>query len=284
MMQKRGSITFGEEVKKFEVEGFTLTQTFHSPHLVLPRHDHECANINFNFKGYFREIINSRPQESKPSSLLIKPAGESHANQYGDAGAHCLVIEVLPRKLAVIQKSSGLFDAPAHIRGGALTTIAKKIYKEFQMMHSDDTASDLMIEGLMLEMLAEATRQNIRASSSGIPPYWLRVVRNFIHENFLERISLSKVAESVSVNPAHVARMFRKHYGCTIGDYARRLKIEFAVRELAETDLSLVEISSSAGFCDQSHFTNAFKIYIGMTPAEFRAMYRQTGRFDTKKS
>ncbi len=80
MTRKNRSITFGEELKKLEIAGFVLTETFHLPSVILARHAHECANINLTLKGSFREVIGNRPQECDRASLLIKPAGEYHAN------------------------------------------------------------------------------------------------------------------------------------------------------------------------------------------------------------
>ncbi len=273
MSRKHSSITFGEELKKLEVGGFVLTQTYHPPHLVLSRHDHECANINFTIKGSFREIFGTRPQESTRSSILIKPAGEHHANQYGSIGAFGFIIEVLPHKLETVRRFSKVFDSPAHIRHGLLSALAKKIYKEFRTMNSP--ASELMIEGLILEMLAESTRREIKVLSSTTPPSWLREARDLIHASFAEQMSLSKVAEFVGVNSAHLARMFRRYYGCTVGDYVRRHQLEYAAQLLIETDRPLAEVGASAGFYDQSHFTNAFKLYFKITPAGFRASNKQ---------
>jgi len=281
MTGKYSSITFGEELKKLEVGGFVLTQTYHPPNLVLPRHDHECANINFTIKGSFREIFGSHPQEAIASSILVKPAGEHHANQYGAAGAHGFIIEVLPGKLEIIHRFSKLFDAPSHIRGGLLPTLAKKIYREFCSMNG--AAAELMIEGLVLEMLAEATRREIKLSSSATPPRWLREARDFLRANFAERVSLSKVAAVVDINPTYLARMFRKFYGCAVGEYVRRLQLECAARELSKSNRTLAEISAATGFYDQSHFTNAFKLYTKLTPTEFRAFARN-GNVRPKKS
>ncbi|MBA2607075.1 MAG: helix-turn-helix transcriptional regulator [Acidobacteria bacterium] len=273
MAQKNTSITFGKQLKKLEIDGFILTETFHTPHLLLSRHDHECANVNFTIKGSFREILGSRSQEATPSSIIIKPAGEHHANQYGNTGAVGFIIEILPHKLEIVRRFSKLFDSPAHIRHPQLSALATKIYKEFRMINSP--ASELMIEGLILEMLAESTRREIRISSSTTPPHWLSEARNFIHASFAEQVSLSKVAEFVGVNSAHLARMFRRYYGCTVGDYVRRQQLEYAAQLLIETVRPLAEIGASAGFYDQSHFTNAFKLYFKITPAEFRASNKQ---------
>ena len=61
------------------------------------------------------------------------------------------------------------------------------------------------------------------------------------------------------VHPVHLAQTFRKFYRCTIGDYVRSLRIEFACRQLAATKMPLSEIALLAGFADQSHFTRTFR-------------------------
>jgi AraC family transcriptional regulator len=272
MTQKGGQITFGDELRKLEAGGFILTETFHPPLLALPRHDHENANINFTIKGSFREIIGSRPQESDSLSILVKPAGEVHANKYGSAGAHCLLIEVKPNQLETVNRFSKLFDEPTHIRSGILSALALRIYKEFKSLGS---AAELMIEGLILEMLAESARRPVKDSSPRSAPRWLCQAKDFIHENFTEGISLSSIAAAARINPTYLARMFRKYYGCSLGEYVRRLQLEFAARELLKSEYSLAEIAAAAGFYDQSHFTNVFKSHTKLTPSEFRTIMQK---------
>jgi AraC-like DNA-binding protein len=81
------------------------------------------------------------------------------------------------------------------------------------------------------------------------------------------------VAESIGIHPVHLAREFRKHYHCTVGEYLRRLRIEHASRKLIESDSSLVDISEAAGFADQSHFGRTFKRLMGITPNGYRALF-----------
>jgi AraC family transcriptional regulator len=68
--------------------------------------------------------------------------------------------------------------------------------------------------------------------------------------------------------------MFQKHYRCTVGAYIRRLRIDFACRELANTEAPLVDIALAAGFCDQSHFTKTFRRHTGQVPSQFRESIR----------
>jgi AraC family transcriptional regulator len=94
------------------------------------------------------------------------------------------------------------------------------------------------------------------------------------HDRFTENISFDEVAAAVGMHPVHLAREFRRHFGCAPGEYIRRLRVEFACRRLASTDTPLIEVALSAGFADQSHFTRTFRRQMRMTPGEFRRRFR----------
>jgi AraC-like DNA-binding protein len=119
-------------------------------------------------------------------------------------------------------------------------------------------------------LLALVSRQ-YRGACGRKPPRWLAAARDLLHEHFAEPLSLGDVAKAVNVHPVHLAREFRRWYRCTVGDYTRRVRIDYARDALIRTDVPLVEIAYGAGFSDQSHFTRTFRRLTGMTPAEFRA-------------
>lgn len=75
-----------------------------------------------------------------------------------------------------------------------------------------------------------------------------------------QTLSLSNVAEVVGVHPTHLAKMFRRHYGCTIGEYIRMLRLDYAAKLLAQPNKTLSAIALVAGFYDQSHFAHFFKL------------------------
>jgi AraC family transcriptional regulator len=135
-----------------------------------------------------------------------------------------------------------------------------------------DPASHLAIEGLMLEVLAEASR--LPTGVMRIRPRWVEAARELLHDRFSEKLSLAVIAQSINVHPMHLAREFRRHYGCTIGEYIRKLRTDFARAELVRTNVSLTEIALTSGFFDQSHFTRVFKRLTGFSPASYRAAFR----------
>ncbi len=260
-------VTLGRQINRVEAGGFVLTEAAYPPASSLPRHAHELACMTLVLKGSCTETVGRRPRECTPYSILIKPAGEVHSNRYGRGGAQCLIIEVKPERLESISSFTDALGRVEHARGGLLPALAARLYKEFRIK---DSASKLAVEGLVLEMLAGVACHGPRALSPR-PPHWLLEAREICDEHFTSQISLTNVAKSVGIHPAHLARTFRRHYRCTVGEYVRRLRLDYAVRELARTDKTVAEIATEVGFYDQSHFNHTFKLQTGMAPNEFRA-------------
>jgi AraC family transcriptional regulator len=146
------------------------------------------------------------------------------------------------------------------------------VYDEMRRM---DAAAPLAIEGLLLELVACASRMREQNGSSG-RPRWLEDARDRIHVELADRPTLTGLAESVGVHPVTLARAFRRAFGCTVGEYVRSLRIERAARQLTDTDLSLAEIALAEGFSDQSHFSNLFRRHTGLSPFQFRRAVRYT--------
>ena len=136
-----------------------------------------------------------------------------------------------------------------------------------------DTASPLAIEGITLEMLAEASRSR-KVNVDRQPPRWLKQAIDLLKEHFSDHLTITQIATAVGIHPVHLTREFRKFHRCTIGDYIRKLRIEQACNALAHSDCSLAQIALSAGFSDHSHFSRIFKRFMRVTPTQYRAASR----------
>lgn len=260
-----------------EVHGFTLTETVRSAGSIIPPHYHNHTNIAFVLSGSFVETIGREAYNLTPGSIVLRPAGEPHRNQYGVEQAKCLIIEVGTQRLSLIRENFDLLDRADHIRDNVMSNLAFRIHKELRQM---DDASTLSVEGLILEMLARGVRRKKRPSPKR-EPRWLQEARDFLHAEFSRPVTLSQIAQTVRIHPSHLAKMFRLHHRCTLGEYVRQLRLNYAENELTFFDKSLSEIALSAGFYDQSHFSNAFKLHYGLTPSEFRVL-AQTRKASSK--
>ncbi|HEX4945545.1 MAG TPA: AraC family transcriptional regulator [Blastocatellia bacterium] len=264
---------FGQTLRSRKIASFELSERVYPPGYHTPHHSHKQPLFCYVMQGEYTEKFGSQMRECTPSTLLFHPAEELHAEYFHDAGGRSFIIEIAPEWLAHVREHVTLSNQSADFRGGTLELLARKLYREFAQM---DQASSLIIEGLMLEMMGESARL-CAANGRGAPLRWLRQARDLLESRFTENLSLSEVARNVGVHPVHLAQSFHKTYASTVGEYVRKLRIDYACRELMLSDRPIVEIALTAGFCDQSHFTRTFKRLIGISPTQYREANHSQG-------
>jgi AraC family transcriptional regulator len=263
-------VFYGQTQRRCEVAGLTFAESVYRTELHIPRHEHVNAFFYLILQGCQTEVFNGRSRTNGSGLLAFHPAGEKHSNRWEAPGGRIFHIEIGRPRLEGLCAYASFLGGPAEFHGGAAPALARQLYGEYQRA---DELAPLAMEGLTLELLAELSR---RLSDAPVrrPPRWLLRAHDLLHDRFADRLALGEIAAAVGVHPVHLARMFRKQYACTLGDYARRLRVEFACRRLATTDTPLSHIALSAGFSDQSHFNKTFRRQMRMTPGEFRRTSR----------
>jgi AraC-like DNA-binding protein len=160
------------------------------------------------------------------------------------------------------------------VQDANLTWLSTRLFQEFRL---GEFASPLVIEGLLLEIAAGLACQQ-RVDPLGRIPIWLKRAREALHAHCHEALRLGTVAGWVGIHPVHLAREFRKHHGCSVGQYVRRLRVESASRKLIESDSPLAAIALEVGFANQAHLCRIFKFVTGISPAQYRAVSRAANR------
>lgn len=92
----------------------------------------------------------------------------------------------------------------------------------------------------------------------------------YIYVHIQERVTVDDLASHTGLSPSRLSRLFKKETGVSISDYIREKKVEKAQELLRFCDFSLIEISSYLSFSSQSHFTQLFREFTGMTPKKYR--------------
>lgn len=98
-------------------------------------------------------------------------------------------------------------------------------------------------------------------------------VRNYIDENFAQGVTLSELAQYVSLSPYYLLRVFRAEVGMPPYTYLENVRVCHA-QKLIERRRSLAEVAAESGFSSQSHMTRHFKRMIGVTPGQYAQQSR----------
>jgi transcriptional regulator GlxA family with amidase domain len=104
----------------------------------------------------------------------------------------------------------------------------------------------------------------------GLPPRAKHRVLEYIVTHLSERITNDALAQVAGLSVCHFARMFKQTEGISPHRYVLQCRVKWAQELLADTNMSLAEIATAAGFSDQSHYTRWFREIIGVTPSSYR--------------
>ncbi|HUQ79815.1 MAG TPA: helix-turn-helix transcriptional regulator [Gemmatimonadaceae bacterium] len=227
------------------------------------------AHICFLAHGALEEKRGTSSVWRVAPNVRVSPTGDGHACCYGNAGGRCLVIE----------PSLGFGDdddmpaphEPTIVQDQHMVELAARAYHEMRA-DSPHSVSGLVIESIALEVLAQSARWERRRAERRPPP-WLCRLQEFLASDLALVPDLARLAIVAGVHRVHVARAFRDHLGCTVGDYVRRLRVRRACELLTCTALPLTDVAMRAGFFDQSHMTRVVKGFLGVTPAVLRRDY-----------
>jgi len=251
-------------------DDFRLREDIYPAGLSQPRHSHRLASFSFVSSGNYREAVGRKTYARQGPTVILHPPEESHAVLY-ESPVKILSVHFSFNKLADIRRRSTVLDSPSSCRSETVSWLGARLRQELRRI---DAISALEIEGLILEMLAEASRAGTHGGEKDSPK-WLEVAKDFLHDNFAESFTLTQVAKIAGVHPAHLSRVFRQRVHSTVGEYVRRLRVESACRQILNTDRPLSQIAAHAGFADQSHFNKVFKSRFNLTPNEYRQLYRR---------
>ena len=243
--------------------GLLATRTRFAGGTELSEHAHEGATLSIPFQGTFLEVYGRREQEIDPSRALYKSPGFRHKNLVGPEGFDGVLVEISGDRHDWIEAATGSIGADQLL----CDSLSRPLLRAFRWAwQSEAPGKALHLESLVLQILGRLGSRNTTSQR----PRWLGSVIERLRDAFPERPTLDELARSARVHPVHLAQVFRRHEGCSVGAYVERLRIDAVCTELTEGDLGLAELAATTGFADQSHMTRVFRRMLGTTPARFR--------------
>lgn len=270
MARQNNSPQIGQVTRTASTQRFALSERFYDPHMDVPLHSHKKSYIIITVSGRYVSMFDTRIEEYNPWTVTYVSAGVLHTSRYPVSGARVLYVELPSDSLGKIREISSAQLSRCSVQGGAAAWTARQLYNEFTTF---DDLSPMLIDGYVMQLVAHVVRHS---STRRRPlPVWLGHADELIRRRFREPLALNDIATSVQVHPGHLAREYRRYYSCTIGEQIRRLRIEYACEQLADTDRDLCDIALAAGFSDQSHFSVSFKQHTGSVPSKYRKSAKQ---------
>jgi AraC-like DNA-binding protein len=106
--------------------------------------------------------------------------------------------------------------------------------------------------------------------SSPVENKRLKIIFNYIRDNFMDQIPLDDIAAIVYMTPQSFCRFFKKSTNKTFTNFLNEYRINHATKLLSETDQDIKSICFKSGFNNLSNFFRNFKRITNHTPNSYR--------------
>lgn len=98
----------------------------------------------------------------------------------------------------------------------------------------------------------------------------------YVHKNYMEDLSLTRIAEYINMSPNYLSKLFYEETGENLITYINRTRIHKA-KEIMEKDCYLVyEIAEMVGIPDSKYFSKVFKGVMGVPPKDYNMYPEKT--------
>jgi AraC-like DNA-binding protein len=239
----------------------------------VPPHIRKKYHWFYLHYGAVKIIVNDKEFDLRSGDSILIPPGATRCQK---------AINSAPGLVSANFKNHGLGIAPIECR---LLMVSSSVAKDIaclisEIRHSNQIDSPTLITSLLTSVLIKLVRMTLSSNPTEstavgqLNATWnellVKQADNYIRQNFCNKISRSKIADSTNVSPSHLARVYKQLKGQTLGKTISSLRIESAKELLLNSTLSISNIAEEVGFSSFSHFIKTFKAHALTTPSEYR--------------
>lgn len=224
------------------------------------------GHLNILYSQSFGMVLENKSAEIETFGLRISPARFLEWSQGLEGRMGAFAAMVADGKAAIVADQWPGLDLPLEI------TIRQILSHPFE-----GRLAELFLEAKAMELWALAAEacqhadlrmpQHIKNSRDKAA---IIAARELIQSRLDAPMSLSALAKAVGINAFKLKHGFKEHFGETVLAYTTRLRLEWALQLLRDTDMQVADIAYKLGYATPGHFGQQFKQHFHCTPNSVR--------------
>ncbi len=152
----------------------------------------------------------------------------------------------------------------------------KAVVSMFEIIYSEQSSGGTLSYSMSRSVLCQLLINIIRLSDNNPDKRHIPVASKaiaYVRSNFKEPLTVSDVAEVMSVTPNYLGKQFFEYTGMSFNEYLNDIRLKCACNMLKFSAFSAKEIGLMSGYSSVEYFFSVFKKHIGMTPREYREAF-----------
>lgn len=152
--------------------------------------------------------------------------------------------------------------------------IVKSIRQAHDVLCRKDYGFELIVQKILLDIFfnifVHCPMNTDESHKNGKNNERMKQMLRFIHEHFMENISVEQIAAHVNVCTRECLRCFHEFVHMSPMQYVIHYRIDCACRMLKSGEYTITEICDRCGFVNPSYFSKTFRRIMGCSPREYK--------------
>lgn len=271
-----------KEVRIVKFDGELKVEAYHFQGIMqkFPNHFHDYYVIGFIERGRRHLSCKGEEYTVEPGDLLLFNPGDNHTCEQIDGKTLdycCINIQPESMKKAVFE-ITGREDLPYFATPVLFHSELISMLKELHLMVMGEEKGFRKEEifFLLLEQLLEEYTDKMPSKDKD-QSQEVKSICEFLEKNYKNNITLDDLSNLTGLSKYYLLRSFTKQKGISPYSYLETIRIDKA-KKLLEQGMLPIEVALLTGFSDQSHFSNFFKKFIGLTPKQYGNIFKDMRR------
>lgn len=269
MQQETRTVKYDPELKVEAYSFMGIMQKF-------PNHFHDYYVIGFIESGERSLSCKNREYIVKPGDLLLFNPRDSHTcEQTISTPLDYRCINVTSDTMSKVTfeitgKEYLPYFAPTVIFHSELASLLRELH--IIIMEEE---RDFRKEEIFFFLLEQLIKEHSEEEAQSLFPRESReigIICEHLEKNYMKNITLDELSELTGLSKYYLLRSFTRQKGISPYRYLETIRIDRA-KKLLEQGVLPIEAALQTGFADQSHFSNFFKKFIGLTPKQYMNIF-----------
>ena len=242
----------------------------------FPNHFHDYYVIGFIESGERCLSCKNRKYTVEPGDLLLFNPRDNHTcEQINGRTLDYRCINVPPETMSkaafeITGKDYLPYFSPAVIFHSELASLLRELHMIIMEEEKDFRKEEIFF--FLLEQLIEEFSEEGIEQSGPEENRETKIICNYLEKNYMKNITLDELSGLTGLSKYYLLRSFTKQKGISPYRYLETIRIDRA-KKLLEQGVLPIEAALQTGFADQSHFSNFFKKFIGLTPKQYMNIF-----------
>ena len=266
----------GKEIRTVKFDAELMIEAYHFQGIMqkFPNHFHEYYVIGLIENGQRHLSCKNKEYTVATGDLLLFNPRDNHTCEQLDGKAMDyrsinIQPEIMSKAVFEITGKTYLpYFTSQVIFHSELVPLLEELHLMIMQEEKDFRKEEVFIF-LLEQLIEEYTEQGMPLQKS---EQSMEVICEFLVQNYMKSISLDDLCKLTGLSKYYLLRSFTKQKGISPYSYLETIRIDKA-KKLLEQGVLPIDAALQTGFNDQSHFSNFFKKFIGLTPRQYMRVF-----------